>query len=120
MKVIIAGSRDITDYDLVVKSICQFVKYNGPITEVICGEAPGVDSLGKKWAIDNNIPVKSFPANWDLYGKKAGPIRNKEMAKYAAESNGGCLAIQQNDSKGTQSMITLANQYNLKTLVVSA
>ena len=71
MKVIIAGSRDIIDYQLVVDTIKES---NFIITEVVCGEASGVDSLGKKWAIENNIPVKSFPAKWNKFGKSAGYI----------------------------------------------
>lgn len=52
------------------------------ITEVVCGMAKGADSLGEDWAKRNKIPIKYFPADWDKYGRSAGPIRNGEMAKY--------------------------------------
>ena len=48
MKVIIAGSRDITDYSLVCRAISES-KFD--ITEVISGTARGVDTLGEKWAV---------------------------------------------------------------------
>lgn len=82
MKVIIAGSRHMqwTSYPL----IDQAVKASGfPITEEICGQALGADTMGAKWAFDNGIPIKNFPADWKKHGKGAGPIRNGEMADYA-------------------------------------
>lgn len=81
MKTIIAGSRSITDRDLVFGLI-----KNSPIkiTEVVEGEAAGVDVLGKEWAIENGVPFKPFPADWKRHGKKvAGFVRNQEMADYA-------------------------------------
>ena len=41
------------------------------ITEIVSGKAKGADSLGEKYASLNNIPVKEFPANWNLHGKKS-------------------------------------------------
>lgn len=79
MKVVIAGSRTITDRVAVAKAI----RMSGfDITEVVSGKAAGVDRLGETWAIANNIPVKEMPAKWQKYDKAAGPIRNGEMAAY--------------------------------------
>jgi len=74
MKVIIAGSRDIVDNNIVIEAI---ILAHFTITEVVCGLARGPDTLGKLWAQKNNIPVKEFPANWKMFGNSAGPIRNK-------------------------------------------
>lgn len=124
MKVIVAGSRSIKDYNIV----CEAIKESGfDITEVICGEAYGVDLLGKQWGFDNNIPVKSFRANWnDLkempcfiktkgnykYNALAGHNRNRRMAQYASQNNGGLIAIT-TGSSGTKNMIELAEKYKL-------
>lgn len=78
MIAIIAGSRAITDYAL-VKKIIEESSFT--ITTVVCGMAQGVDSLGKRYAEENNIPVIEKPAEWKKYGKSAGFIRNKEMAE---------------------------------------
>lgn len=84
MKVIIAGSRDFNDYDLLCRSIQNFTNNSlFPITEVVSGTQKGADSLGEKWAEENNIPKKLFPPDWNKYNKAAGPIRNELMAKYA-------------------------------------
>jgi hypothetical protein len=82
MKVIIAGSRHMpfSSFPLIGQAV-EKSGYN--ITEVVCGMARGADQFGAKWAYENKIPVKKFPANWDEHGKAAGPIRNAEMAMYA-------------------------------------
>ncbi len=82
MKVIIAGSRHmpIDQQYLISKAI---KKSGFKISEVVCGMAKGADTWGLWWALHHDIPVKRFPADWDTYGKAAGPIRNKQMADYA-------------------------------------
>ena len=82
MKVIIAGSRHMpfSMFHLIDEAV---KKSNFQVTEVVCGLARGADMFGGKWAVNNSIPVKTFPANWDEYGKAAGPIRNQQMAEYA-------------------------------------
>ena len=100
MKLIIAGSRHLTDIDS--EGIQAFITFLGikNITEVVCGMAPGIDSAGKQWAEDNGIHVEPFPAEWDTYGKAAGPIRNKQMAEYADE----LLIIWNGKSPGSANM----------------
>lgn len=98
MKCIIAGSRTIGDYPLLLKAI---ERSGFSITEVICGEAIGVDKLGRQWAIANDIPIISMPANWNLHKKAAGPIRNKQMADVAD----ACIALWDGKSPGTRNMI---------------
>lgn len=106
MKVIIAGSRTIEDYDIVKKAIREA---NFNITEVVCGMASGVDSLGERYALEHFIPVTYFPADWKKMGKSAGYIRNEEMAKYGE----ALIAVIENTSKGTMHMIELAKKYKL-------
>lgn len=98
MKVIIAGSRTIDDYKLVVDTINSSCY---TITEVVSGTAVGVDRLGERWALANNIPIKEMPADFSKYGKTAGPRRNKEMAEYADAA----IIIWNGESPGTRNMI---------------
>ena len=88
MKVIIAGSRSITDAKLLHRAICDALGLLGiEITELVCGMCPkGVDMLGYNYAKKNHIPIKPFPAKWRVNGyldKQAGNKRNFEMGKYA-------------------------------------
>ncbi len=96
--VIIAGSRSIIDYDIVLEAI---EKSGYEITRVISGTAPGVDSLGELWAIKHGIPYVRMPANWNKYGKKAGFIRNKEMAVAADKA----IIVWDGKSPGSSNMI---------------
>ena len=58
--------------------------------------------MGRRWAIENGIPIKEFPANWQEFGRAAGPIRNGEMADYAD----ALIAIWDGRSRGTADMIS--------------
>lgn len=105
MKTIIAGGRTFNDYQL-LKSKVDYYRNTHTISEVVSGCASGADALGEQYAIDNEIPIKHFRANWDQYGRSAGPIRNKQMADYA-----DCLiAVWDGESRGTKNMIENMNK----------
>lgn len=106
MKVIIAGGRDIENYNLIVEAIndSEF-----DISEVVSGGAKGVDTMGEHWADKHNIPVKRFLARWEIYGRSAGPHRNIEMANYAE----ALIAVWDGKSRGTKNMIETAKKRKL-------
>ncbi|MEI6388155.1 MAG: SLOG family protein [Spirochaetota bacterium] len=109
MKVIVAGSRSITDLSVVEEAI----HLSGfTITEVVCGDARGVDSLGEEWADLHDVPVKHFPADWSQ-GKMAGFSRNNHMADYAE----ALVAVWDSKSKGTGHMIAIARSRKLPVFV---
>lgn len=114
--IIIAGSRDFSDYTIVKKSLKNFLisKQTTDKPTIICGMARGADILGYRLAKEFKLPLKEFPADWSI-GKSAGYIRNEQMAKYAQEhGNGVLLAFWDGKSKGTNWMIKLAKKYNLE------
>lgn len=98
MKLIIAGTRTFSDYEL-LKSSVQELQIE--ITKIISGHAEGADLLGEQYAHENGIGVIQFPAKWREYGKSAGPIRNKEMANDADI----LIAFWDGESPGTKNMI---------------
>lgn len=101
MKIIIAGSRTITDRSLVDEAMrdCGWTP-----TLILSGGAEGVDKLGEEWAKDHGIPVRVYPARWSELGRKAGPVRNAQMAKDADR----LVAIWDCRSRGTRDMIKRA------------
>lgn len=114
MKIIIAGSRQITDRSVVDQAMrdCGWAL---EVTEIVSGGAPGVDYLGECWAHDNHVALRRFPADWKKYGKHvAGRLRNAEMARYA----NALVAIWDGESQGTSHMIDVARLHNLKVFVV--
>ena len=107
MKVIICGGRSLDDYSL-VKNVMDEVAARIDINEIVCGEARGADSLGKRWAIENGIQIVSFPADWNRHGRAAGAIRNEEMGNYADY----VVAFWDGKSRGTKHMIHYMEQNN--------
>ena len=112
-KVIVAGSRTFNNYTL-MKNKLDFYLKNLKEVEIVSGTAYGADKLGEKYAKEHNLPVKQFPANWNLYGKSAGYKRNEEMAKYAD----ACVVFWDGVSRGTKLMIDLAKKYNIPLRIV--
>lgn len=101
MRCIIAGSRDITDIKHVERAMQSCSLFH--VTEIVSGGARGVDRLGERWARNNDVTLSIFPALWDKYGKKAGYIRNKDMAEYADM----LVAVWDGKSTGTKHMIDI-------------
>ena len=119
MKVIIAGSRIITDYATVERAI----KASGfPITELVSGGARGVDRLGERWARENRVPIKQFIPDWDRYGTRgpyhAGSVRNRAMADYAGKE-GGLIAVWDGTSPGTKNMVMEARLRQMTVFVLN-
>lgn len=48
---------------------------------VLQGGAPGADTLAREWCAIEKVPCVTMEAAWDKHGKRAGPIRNREMLK---------------------------------------
>jgi hypothetical protein len=66
MKLIIAGSRTFTDYQL----LCQTLALErSRITQVITGGARGADQLGYRWAWKHQVKHQLFRADWERFGK---------------------------------------------------
>jgi len=115
LKVIIAGSRDFNDYQLLENLVNMYLqRYSTDQIEIVSGGARGADRLGERYAQSREIALKVMPADWDTYGKSAGYRRNEEMAQYATH----CIVFWDGESRGTQHMINLANQYNLALRIV--
>lgn len=99
MKIIIAGGRS---YHLTTEDMKELDRIS--ITEVVSGCASGADADGELYADDRCLPVTRFQANWEEYGKAAGPIRNRQMAEYA---DGVALFP---GGRGTDSMAVVAKK----------
>ena len=115
LNVIIAGSRDFTDYELLERLLdMYFQRYSPDQIEIVSGGARGADRLGERYAQSRGMALKVMPANWNQHGKSAGYRRNEQMAQYATH----CVVFWDGESRGPQHMIDLANQYNLALRIV--
>ena len=113
MRTIIAGSRCVTDVDLVFRAVL-FSGINPSV--VLSGAARGVDRLGEMWAEANSVPIERYPADWNTHGKSAGYVRNVEMADNAD----ALIAIWDGESKGTKHMIDIAERKQLIVFIFMA
>jgi hypothetical protein len=78
MRVLVCGGRGYANYrylygflDCYHATVC--------ITHLIQGGASGADFHALQWANMRNIQSTTFKADWEKHGKKAGPLRNREM-----------------------------------------
>jgi SLOG family YspA-like protein len=98
MKLIIAGSRTFTDYQLLCQTLAP---ERHRITEVIHGGARGADQLGFRWAVRHHVRSRCFAADWTRFGKSAGVRRNHHMA----QAGDVLVAFHVHNSPGTAHMI---------------
>jgi hypothetical protein len=122
VKLIIAGSRDIEDYECLWEILQSSTM---SITEIVSGKARGVDTLGENYARDIYVPVADFPAQWDdleteplriktntrgkQYNALAGFARNERMAQYAD----ACVILRREGSKGSLDMLKRALSHGM-------
>lgn len=138
MKVIIAGGRDFTDYQL-LKTKCEqiLIFQQGTVTdkseiEIISGGAQGADLLGAKFGHEKGFSVIEILPDWNKYGKSAGFRRNSDMAIYAQLVTEDLkpwevikrfqpilIAFWDGKSKGTGHMIDIANKRGIYTHLIS-
>ncbi|MDP2952295.1 MAG: SLOG family protein [Chloroflexota bacterium] len=114
MRLLVCGDRNWTDYDLILSAIVDL----WPST-VIEGEARGVDSLAASAAHLLGIAVAPFPANWGLYGRDAGYIRNQQMLDEGKPDMILAFHDDLGHSKGTADMVWRAEHAGVPVRVIS-
>lgn len=107
VRLLIAGSRTINDYDMIRDVVDWFIRDRG-LSErtvfIVSGLAwKGPDNVAIEYCRKRGYKLLGYPANWDLYSKRAGMIRNAEMAKIVTHG----VVFWDNESSGTKNMIEL-------------
>lgn len=113
MRLIVAGSRSFTDYDLLKAKLDYFLQNTNDVV-IVSGTSNGADKLGEKYAEEKGYGILQCPADWDKHGKKAGFIRNTEMAVIGTH----CVVFWDGVSRGSESMITICESKNIPCRVV--
>jgi hypothetical protein len=111
MKIAIIGGRDFDDYQLMIQTLTPYTEM---VTCVVSGGAKGADSLGEKWAIENNKETLIHIPDWKSYGKSAGFIRNKDIINDADI----IFAFWDGKSKGTNNSIQIAKKIKKEIIIV--
>ena len=119
-RVIVAGSRTATSeatYRLLEQKLDRILK-NKSVTHdivIVSGTASGADRLGERYAASRTYRVDRYPADWTTFGKRAGYLRNEEMAMNAD----ALVALWDGESRGTQHMINIAKEHYLPTRIIN-
>ena len=109
MRIIVTGGRHYSDFSLVEKILAALKP-----EFVIQGGATGADALAKRWANENNVPFKTYDADWDRYGNSAGPIRNAQMC----QENQDAWVVAFPGKKGTRNCVSCAKVLGMTVLRV--
>ena len=113
-RVIICGGSDFNDYNLLKNKCDYYLKNriaNGENVIVVSGGSEGADSLGEKYAKERGFNIERFTANWSKYGKRAGYLKNKQMA----EVGNACIAFMSSygENKSAKNMVSIARENRL-------
>lgn len=107
MKLMIAGSRGISDFDL--------SKYiSGDVDLIITGGANGIDTLAEQYADKHALSKIILRPQYSRYGKAAPLKRNEEMV----EMSDSVLVIWDGKSKGTKYTIDYAKKKSKQIQIV--
>ena len=116
MKLAVVGSRGFPDRNE-VRRYLNNLDGGGIVSnigQIISGGAAGPDTWAQEWAKENGIPFMLYPAQWDLYGKRAGAIRNDMIVKAAD----WVTAFWDGVSPGTRITIDLALKHKKRLTVI--
>ena len=113
---LIAGGRDFSNYELLARRCAAYIAENCGVRElvVISGRASGADLLGEQFAREYQLRCRFFLAQWEKFGRAAGPMRNRQMAEVAD----GAVVFWDGRSRGTRSMIGYLRQMGVPHVVV--
>lgn len=103
LKVLVCGGRDYSRKAYLDATLDE-LHADRPFSIVIHGAARGADTLAGEWAVTRGVGFRSYPAEWDKYGKSAGHIRNQRMLD--AESPDLVVAFP--GGRGTADMVARA------------
>ena len=98
-RILVTGSRHWTDRSAISYALLDALTYLRTDTAVVVhGAAQGADTEADLAARALGLEVERHPAQWDRYGRKAGPQRNIAMVAAGADL---CLAFPLDGSVGT-------------------
>jgi hypothetical protein len=116
VRLLVCGGRDYSDRERLFRILDAAMR--GLTFEVLIhGGATGADALAADWAKARGVKPLPFPiskADWDRYGKGAGPRRNEKMLREGAPT----LVIAFPGKDGTADMVRRAKAAGLRVVEV--
>lgn len=79
---------------------------------IISGGATGGDTIGEDWSFSRGSKLHRFPAQWNLHGKSAGYVRNRQMLTEGKPD----LIVAFPGGVGTYNMIQLGREAKIEVI----
>jgi hypothetical protein len=114
MRVLVCGDRNWFEYNTILQTLSAL----GGTHTLIHGAARGADTMASLAATQLRWETKPFPAQWDLYGKGAGPIRNQQMLDEGKPDKVIAFHHDIKNSKGTADMVRRAKKAGIPVEVI--
>lgn len=119
LRVLVCGDRHWNDRELIY-AVLNTLAHNSPgIATIIEGDAPGADRIAGAWASIECFPYEQCPADWEFYGRAAGPIRNGTMLAKGKPDLVIAFHDDIDNSKGTKDMLKQARLAGVPCRVIS-
>lgn len=114
LTVLACGGRDYGDGEKVSQVLDALNAGPRPIGRLVHGAARGADNLAALWAMTRHVPAVPYQADWEKYGKAAGPLRNQRML----DNEQVDLVVAFPGGKGTRDMVQRARRKGIEVMEV--
>lgn len=116
MRILLTGSRAWPDRRAVESVLSELLHLHGPFTLVHGACSTGADFFAHEWyeatGHEFGCGELKYKADWDKYGKAAGPIRNAAMVAAGADL---VIAFPLPGGSGTQGTVEMARRAGIET-----
>lgn len=113
MRIIVCGSRQWHDRKPIIDRLAELP--DPASVTIVHGGARGADRIAHQEAQKLGLLTEVHHANWERYGKRAGIIRNYQMAQLGADL---CIAFWDRRSSGTEHMINQAKLHGIPVEII--
>lgn len=113
--VLVTGARDWTNQHLIRAALTWVWNPNTLLLHGAC--RTGADALADECWTQWGGTTKPVPADWDRYGRHAGPIRNRQLADHGADM---ALAFVHPRARGTWGCVRLLRNAAIPTYLIRA
>ena len=120
MRILVCGGRNYYKYSVVKDTLEDLLPVEETPVVIIAGGAGGADFLAKVFALDEygdcvSIGYEEYPADWKLFGKRAGMLRNQQMLDEGKPN----LVVAFPGGSGTTDMVKRAKNAGVKVMEVN-
>ena len=114
MRILVCGDRNWIDRECITRELLRY-----PNTSIIVqGCCRGADRMAAESAKMLHLHYEGYPADWERYGRAAGPIRNKQMLDTGIHLV-LCFHNDIGNSKGTANMMKQAIACGIEVKIIT-